>query len=177
MTLFSLVFPLTLLFSHFFSQQQQVPTYSQQAANVSPGQLPPELRARMERDRQLTLEINDLGGRIHSEADAGALLDKIAEIFADTLPPSWMTRGIRERLAHAEYASVSDPLRLIPESALATCGTNMFGRSALPTRRLSPSPNSTIYVTRISPPLNSCGRAAQMFGRFPVFMPLVLTAN
>lgn len=117
MTLLSPVLALALLFSHFFSQQ--VSGYSQQATITSPGQLPPELRARMEHDRQLTLEINDLAGRIHSEADASALVDKIAEMFADTLPPSWMTRGIRQRLAHAEYASVSDPLRLIPEQRIA----------------------------------------------------------
>src|SRR5690348_9838502 len=99
MTLLSLVLALAPLFSHFFSQQ--VSGYSQQATNTSPGQLP-ELRARIERDRQLMLEINDLAGRINSEAEATALVDKIAEMFADTLPPSWMTRGIRQRLAHAE---------------------------------------------------------------------------
>ncbi len=117
MTSFSLVVPLTLLFSNLVSQQ--VSTYSQQATTASPGDLPAELRARMERDRQLTLEINDLAGRIHSEADASALVDKIAEKFADTLPPSWMTRGIRQRLAHAEYEAVSDPSRLIPEQRIA----------------------------------------------------------
>ena len=117
MTLLSFVLALALLFSHFFSQQ--VSTYSQQATITSPGQLPPELRARIERHRQLTLEINDLAGRIRSEADASALVDKIAEVFADTLPPSWMTRGIRQRLAHAEYAPVSDPLRSIPEQRIA----------------------------------------------------------
>ncbi len=117
MTWFSLVVPLTLLFSNLVSQQ--VSTYSQQAANASPGELPAEIRARMERDRQLTLEINDLAGRIHSEADANALVDKIAEMLADTLPPSWITRGIRQRIARAEYKAVSDTSRLIPEQRIA----------------------------------------------------------
>lgn len=73
----------------------------------------------MERHRQLTVEMNDLAGRIHSDADANALVDKIAEIFTDALPPAWVTHGIRQRLAHAEYQAVSDPLRQIPEQRIA----------------------------------------------------------
>ena len=113
----SLVVPLTLLFSSHFSQQAT--TYSQQANAGSQNQLPPELRARIERNRQTAIEINDLAARIHSEADAKELVDKIADVFADTLPPSWITSGIRQRLARAEYEAVSDPSRLIPEQRIA----------------------------------------------------------
>lgn len=112
----SLLFPLILFFSSPFSVQTA--TYSQQATATSPTQLPPELRARIERDRQAAVEINDLAGRIHSEADAKALVDKIADVFADSLPPSWLTSGIRQRVAHAEYEAVSDPSRLIPEQRI-----------------------------------------------------------
>lgn len=113
----SLVVPLTLLFSSQFSQQAT--TYSQQATAASPNQLPPELRARIERNRQTAIEINDLAARIHSEADAKTLVDKIADVFADSLPPSWITSGIRQRLAHAEYEAVSDSSRLTPEQRIA----------------------------------------------------------
>ena len=118
MMLSRFVFPSALLLSCFSSQQTPT-TYSQQGVLTSHGQLSPELRARIERDRQTAIEINDLAARIRSEADAGALVDKIAEVFADALPPSWMTRGIRERLAHAEYEAVSDSSRLIPEQRIA----------------------------------------------------------
>lgn len=115
-------FPAAVLAFIFVSSNacsQQVTTYAQQATVTSAPQLSAEQRARIERSRQLTREINDLAGRIHSEADANALVDKIAEMFSDMLPPSWMTRGIRQRLAHAEYAAVSDSSQLIPEQRIA----------------------------------------------------------
>lgn len=40
-------------------------------------------------------------------------------MFADSLPPSWVTAGIRERIAHAEYEAVSNPLHQIPEQRIA----------------------------------------------------------
>ena len=46
-------------------------------------------------------------------------MDKIAEMFAGTLPPTWVTAGIRHRIAHAEYEAASNPLRLIPEQRIA----------------------------------------------------------
>jgi len=110
------VLPVLFVLSSAFSQQ--VTTYRQQATVTSTAQLSAEQRARIEHDRQLTAEISDLAGRIHSEADANALVDKIAELFADTLPPAWVTRGIRQRLAHAEYAAASYPSRLIPEQRI-----------------------------------------------------------
>jgi len=63
--------------------------------------------------------MNELAENIKSEADARALVDAVAEMFADHLPPSWVTGGIRERIAHAEYEAVSDPFRQIPEQRLA----------------------------------------------------------
>jgi hypothetical protein len=78
-------------------------------------------RARLEseRHRQAAIQINDLAGHIHSDADALALVDKIAELFADSLPPNWVTLGFRQRIAQVEYQAVSDPLRLIPEQRIA----------------------------------------------------------
>jgi hypothetical protein len=52
-----------------------------------------------ERYRQEAIQLNGLAGRIHSDADALALVNKIAGVFADTLPPAWVTANIRHRLA------------------------------------------------------------------------------
>lgn len=130
----SLVVSVTLLFSDFFSPQAA--TYSQQATATSSTQLSPELRARIERSRQTAIEINDLAARIHSEADARALVDKIADVFADSLPPSWMTSGIRQRIAHAEYAAVSDSSRLIPEQRIADVWNEYVREIAAPDEAL-----------------------------------------
>jgi hypothetical protein len=113
------LFPFVLAFALFFSQQAPS-AYLQQGTTVSADQAWAEQRARQasERHRQAAIEINELAGRIHSEADANALVDKVAEIFADTLPPSWLTQGIRQRIAHAEYEAVSDPSLLIPEQRI-----------------------------------------------------------
>jgi len=113
MAFHSMVLAFCLLFS------KPVSTYSQQGTVTSSNQLSPELRARIARDRQLAIEINDLAGRIRSEADADTLVDKIAETFADILPPACITRGIRQRIARAEYEAVSDQSRLIPEQRIA----------------------------------------------------------
>lgn len=72
-----------------------------------------------ERYRQEAIRMNELAAHISSEADARAFVDAVADMFADSLPPSWATRGIRERIAHAEYEAVSDPLRQIPEQRIA----------------------------------------------------------
>src|SRR6266446_5535351 len=72
-----------------------------------------------ERYRQQAIRTNELAAHINSEADARAFVDAVADMFADSLPPSWATRGIRERIAHAEFEAVSDPLRQIPEQRIA----------------------------------------------------------
>ena len=61
----------------------------QQGTVTSNDQTSAEQRASLERERhrQTADQINELAGRIHSEADAVAFVDKIAEVFADTLPP------------------------------------------------------------------------------------------
>lgn len=78
-----------------------------------------EASVRREHFRQESIRMNELAGNIKSEGDARALVDAVAEMFADQLPPSGVTAGIRERIAHAEYEAVSDPLRQIPEQRIA----------------------------------------------------------
>ncbi len=72
-----------------------------------------------ERHRQAAIQVNDLAGRIHSDADALAFVEGLADIFADLLPLAWAGPGIRQRVAHAEYEAVSDASRLIPEQRIA----------------------------------------------------------
>jgi hypothetical protein len=92
-----------------------------QGTATSNDQTSAEQRASLEgeRQRQAANQINDLAGHIHSEADAVALVDKIAEFFADTLPPTWVTHSVRQQVAHSEFEAVSNPSRLIPEQRVA----------------------------------------------------------
>jgi len=90
-----------------------------QGTATSNDQTSAEQRLEVDRQRQTANQINDLAGSIHSEADAVAFVDKIAEFFADTLPPTWVTRSVRQQVAHAEFEAVSNPSRLIPEQRVA----------------------------------------------------------
>jgi len=71
-----------------------------------------------ERHKQAAIRINERAGQIRSEADARTLVDEIADLFAKELPPAWASRRIQERVAHAEYESVSTPAKLIPEQRI-----------------------------------------------------------
>src|SRR5712671_1815037 len=101
---------LTLVFGY---PQQESPKPEEQAAAQQQASL---LR---ERHRQAAIRMNELAAHINSEADARAFVDAVADMFADSLPPAWATRGIRERIARAEYEAVSDPLRQVPEQRIA----------------------------------------------------------
>jgi len=72
-----------------------------------------------ERHRQAAIQINDLAGRIHSEAEASAYVSAIAVLFANELPPAWTQHDIFQRLAHAEFDSIGKPPKLIPEQRIA----------------------------------------------------------
>jgi len=108
MSLYWLV--LALVFGH---PQQERPKPEEQAAALR------EASLRSEQYRQAAIRTNELAAHINTEADARAFVDEVADMFADSLPPAWATSGIRERIAHAEYEAVSDPLRQIPEQRIA----------------------------------------------------------
>jgi hypothetical protein len=72
-----------------------------------------------ERNRRAAIQINDLAGRIHSEADASAYVSSIAVLFANELPPAWTGYDIFQRIAHAEFLSIGKPPKLIPEQRIA----------------------------------------------------------
>jgi len=71
-----------------------------------------------ERHKQAAIRINELAGRIHSEADASAFVSEVAGLFAKELPPAWASSSIRQRVAHAEYEAVRDPAKLISEQRI-----------------------------------------------------------
>jgi hypothetical protein len=48
-----------------------------------------------ERHKQAAIRINELAGRISSEADASAVVSEIAALFTKELPPAWASSGIR----------------------------------------------------------------------------------
>jgi hypothetical protein len=71
-----------------------------------------------EQHKQAAIRINELAGRIHSEADASIFVSEIAGLFARELPPAWASGSIRQRVAQAEYESVRNPVTLIPEQRI-----------------------------------------------------------
>jgi hypothetical protein len=68
--------------------------------------------------RQAAIHMNEIAGQIHSPDDVRKLVDMLADMFADELPPMWATGSIRERIARAEYESVAVPADLIPEQRI-----------------------------------------------------------
>jgi hypothetical protein len=91
----------------------------QQTSRAPDEQLRLQGKLAYEHDRHAAIQINDLSGRVNSDADAQALVDAVGDALRDSLPPAWLTAGIRSRVAHAEYQAVSNRLRLIPEQRIA----------------------------------------------------------
>ncbi len=77
-----------------------------------------QFRKQHEPVRQRAIHINDLAGNIHSEADARAYVDAVAEELTGHRHMSWTTRSIRHRVAHAEFEAATDASRKIPEQRI-----------------------------------------------------------
>jgi hypothetical protein len=77
-----------------------------------------QFRQQYEPTRQRAIHINDLAGNIHSEDDARAFVDAVAEELTGRRHMSWTTSSIRHRVAHAEFESAIDPSRQIPEQRI-----------------------------------------------------------
>jgi len=112
-----IVFAATFLFG-----APQQPDPSPQSDPVRHSQATPEqleqARERYEPIRQAAIQANELAGNIHSESDARAFVDAVAERLIGQEHPSWTTLSIRHRVAHAEYEAVTDTSRLIPEQTI-----------------------------------------------------------
>lgn len=74
-----------------------------------------QFRKQHEPVRRRAIHINDLAGNIHSEADARAYVDAVAEELTAHQHMSWTTRSIRHRVAHAEFEAATDASCQIPE--------------------------------------------------------------
>jgi hypothetical protein len=69
--------------------------------------------------RQQAIRMNEMAEHITSPEDARRLVDTVARMFADVLPPDLATCAIRQHIAQAEYESATNPARLIPEQRVA----------------------------------------------------------
>src|SRR6267378_37169 len=71
-----------------------------------------------EQHKQAAVRINELAGRVHSEADTSAVVSEIVVLFAKELPPAWASSSIRQRVAHAEYEAVRESAKVIAEQRI-----------------------------------------------------------
>lgn len=77
-------------------------------------------RAPLPTDRREQAEqLNQLASSIHTPADARRFVDFLAHLFSEETPSSWTSNSLRNRIAQAEFAAVSNPPKAIPESRLA----------------------------------------------------------
>ena len=108
--------PIALLFALFFPIPQQAEVTSS-TTDPSRQQLMEQANAARERARQAGIRVNDLASNIHSEADARAFVEAVAEELGGNTS-GWTTAAMRHRVAHAEFQSVNDSAHLIPEQRI-----------------------------------------------------------
>jgi hypothetical protein len=106
------IFALGLAFPLILEAPQQSSSAEPQAA------IQQRAHDEYEQHKQAAIRINELAGRIRSQADASSFVSAIADLFVKELPPAWATSSIRQRVAHAEYEAVGNPARLIPDQRI-----------------------------------------------------------
>jgi hypothetical protein len=109
----SFVIPLGIVFALIIGAPQQDSLSTESQVTMKE-----QAHDEYERHKQSAIRINELAGRIQSEADASAVVNGIAGLFAKELPPAWTNGSIRQRVAHAEYESIRNPVTLIPEQRI-----------------------------------------------------------
>jgi len=109
----SFVIPLGIVFALVIGAPQQDSRSTDSQATMKQ-----QAHEQYERHKQAAIRINDLAGRISSEADASILVSDIVGLFAKELPPAWASGSIRQRVAHAEYEAVRNLVTLIPEQRI-----------------------------------------------------------
>jgi hypothetical protein len=109
----SFVIPLGIVFALIIGAPQQ-----DSRSTESQAMMKQQAHDEYERHKQAAIRVNELAGRIQSEADASAVVSEIAGLFAKELPPPWASGGLRQRVADAEYEAVSNPIALIPEQRI-----------------------------------------------------------
>lgn len=86
--------------------------------------------------RERARQFNDLAGQIHSLRDAQMLVNMAAAEFSNEIPPGWLTRSLRDRIARAEFESASDPRALIPEDRVAAAWDDYLEKIGAPKESL-----------------------------------------
>jgi len=69
--------------------------------------------------RKQAEELNQLASTIETPADARRFVDFLADIFSRDAPSGWTRNSLRNLIAQAEFAAVSDPQKTIPKARLA----------------------------------------------------------
>jgi hypothetical protein len=77
-----------------------------------------QIRLSREPERQEAVRINELAANIHSQADARKLVDAVAKQLIHQRHLFWAGQKYRHRVAHAEFAAVTDPAGLIAEDRI-----------------------------------------------------------
>lgn len=106
---------------------------------------PPDIAAQQAKAAlffQRSLEINDIASKPQSLDDSRHLTDLVADMFADDLPPSWLTYSLRNQIALAEYESANSTPVLIPEQRVA----NAWNRYI---HTINASPDALVTVAEI----------------------------
>jgi hypothetical protein len=104
------------------TQPAQVQTPAGQAkAPLDPEMQKKIAKAQAMQDKQSreARRINELAANIHSEKDARAFIDAVAEEVSHHRHLLWTAQGIRHRVAKAEYESVSNSEQRISDQRLA----------------------------------------------------------
>lgn len=101
-----------------------------------------------EEHRRLAVRVNELAGKIRSEADARDFVDETAKLFLSGLP-YWFSRSERKRVAKAEFLSISEG-RYISEERIATVFNRLMDDIAAgPELRITESEVHTMRAAQI----------------------------
>ncbi|MFZ0664015.1 MAG: hypothetical protein WAM66_15105 [Acidobacteriaceae bacterium] len=92
--------------------------------------------AAQQKERQSSIQINQLAGDIRSLSDSRAFVNAVAKEFADELPPQWTTAGLRGHIAEAEYQTATNPAKLIPEQRVADAWNRFVNEIGAPSEAL-----------------------------------------
>jgi hypothetical protein len=105
-----IVLAVAAAFLTFVSRTRSAPQFSDDMLR--------EAQRKADEYRRTAIRVNDLAGAIHTEQDARAFVDAVGQAVAEQVPYA-LTAPLRERVARAEFAAVSDPSKLIPEQRVA----------------------------------------------------------
>lgn len=101
-----------------------------------------------EEHRRSAVRVNELAGKIRSEADARDFVDETAKLFLSGLP-YWFSRSERKRVARAEFLSVSKGRYISEERIASVFNRLMDDIDAGPELRVTASEVHTMRAAQI----------------------------